>query len=343
MDATIKDVAQLAGVSYTTVSRALNDKRGVNRETKSKVLRAARELMYRPNAMARGLVNKRSHSIGLVIPDITNPFFPEVARGIEDGANEAGYSTILCNTNWEHPKEANYIDLLVEKRVDGIILAPISPAVTFSPQSLRNRVPIVYVDKVPRESGGSFVMIDNVRGGYLATKHLIDSGYREIGFIGAPNDSSTIDERLKGYRMALEEHGLMINKGFIRFGDYKRETGFNIIRKMIREKQYPRAIFAENDLLALGVLQGAKEQGLSVPQDIAVVGFDDIPMASFPEVQLTTVYQPKYRMGRLAVEILIEGIDKQENFAERKVVLESELIIRKSSVLFESSALLDGG
>ncbi len=186
-------------------------------------------------------------------------------------------------------------------------------------------------------------MIDNVRGGYLATKHLIDSGYEKIGFIGAPDDSSTIDERLKGYRMALEEHGLIINKGFIRFGDYKRETGFNIIRKMIQEKQCPRAIFAENDLLALGVLQGAKEQGLTVPEDLAVVGFDDIPMASFPEVQLTTVCQPKYRMGGLAVEILIEGIEKAENFAERKVVLEPELIIRKSSVLLKSNTLLDSG
>ncbi len=331
MEATIKDVAQLAGVSYTTVSRALNDKRGVNRKTKLKVLEAAAKLKYRPNALARGLVNKRSDSIGLVIPDITNPFFPKVARGIEDGANEAGYSTIFCNTNWEHSKEKRYIDLLVEKRVDGIILAPISPAVTFFPKSLRSRVPIVYVDKVPQDSIGSFVMIDNVRGGYLATKHLIDSGYRDIGFIGAPNDSSTIDERLKGYRIALEEHGVKLNEGHIRFGDYRRETGFNIIRKMIREKSYPRAIFAENDLLALGALQGAKEEGLSVPEDLAIVGFDDIPMASFPEVSLTTVCQPKYRMGRLAVEILLEAIEGGEEFAPRRVVLEPELIIRKTS------------
>jgi LacI family transcriptional regulator len=331
MDATIKDIAQLAGVSYTTVSRALNDKRGVNQETRRKILEVAQRLNYRPNAIARGLVKKQTHSIGLVIPDITNPFFPEVARGIEDGASEAGYSIFLCNTNWEHSKEAGYINLLVEKRVDGIVLAPISPKVDFLPEALSTRVPVVYVDKVPKDGGGSFVTIDNVRGGFLATKHLIDRGYHEIGFIGAPDDSSTIDDRLRGYRMALKKHGIAVNQRYVRFGDFKLETGYNIIKKMIQDKDYPRALFAENDLLALGILQGAKEMGLSVPGDIAVVGFDDIPIASFPEVQLTTVCQPKYKMGRIAVEILLDKIERGDQAARRKFILEPELIQRKSS------------
>lgn len=338
MEATIKDIARQVNVSYATVSRALNNKGGVRRATRERVLAAARSLNYRPNAIARGLVKRQTHSLGLVIPDITNPFFPEVARGIEDGAQEAGYNVFLCNTNWEAARELQYLDLLLEKRVDGLVIAPILAQAEELERTLAGRIPVVYVSKAPRNTENSFVVIDNIRGGFLATQHLIESGYSSIGFIGAPaglftqDHSLTEDERFEGYKLALQEHGLEADPRYICFGDFKRETGYNIIKRMIERGDPPRAVFGENDLLAIGVMQGAKEMGLSVPGEIAVVGFDDITLAGFPEIQLTTICQPKYEMGKMAVSILLEQMSRGDTKGmNRKVILQPKLIVRKSS------------
>ena len=332
MDPTIKDIAKRVNVSFATVSRALNDKDGVKAETKRKILEEARRLNYRPNAIARGLVNRRTHTIGLIIPDITNPFFPEVARGVEDAAQAAGYGVFLCNTNWDRKKELKYLDLLSEKRVDGIIHAPISKGATGFDKILGD-LPVVYVGRSPKPSEVSFVSIDNFRGGFLATDYLLEKGCWPVGFIGAPEDSMTLEERLKGYKTALKYRGREVDDRYIRFGDFKRETGYNIIKSMIQEGLEPKGIFGENDLLAIGAIQGAKELGLSVPEDLAVVGFDDIPMAAFPEISLTTIGQPKYEMGRLAFEMLS---DKLENNGKApaeaaRIILEPHIIPRKSA------------
>jgi LacI family transcriptional regulator len=333
VNVTIKDIAEKAHVSYATVSRALNGKYGVKPDTREKILAIAGRLNYRPNAIARGLVKNQTHTLGLVIPDITNPFFPEVARGIEDAAQEAGFSLFLCNTNWEEDKEARYLSLLQEKRVDGVIIAPIADQERVLEQALSPRLPLVYVSRAPRETRRSFVVIDNVRGGFLATEHLIRQGYQSIGFIGALGSSLSIDERLEGYKSAFAKYGLRVEERVVLFGNFKRETGYNLIRRLIAEGEPPRAVFAENDLLALGVMQGAREAGLSVPGDLAVIGFDDIPFASFPEVQLSTIAQPKYAMGKTAVELLIAAIEqeKQPGAAVQQIFLEPKLIVRRSS------------
>jgi len=330
MEVTIKDIAERAEVSYATVSRALNNKYGVHEKTRKKVLSIAAEMEYSPNAVARGLVKKRTHTLGLIIPDITNPFYPGVARGIEDGAAEAGFSVILCNSNWERGRERQYIDLVAEKRVDGVILAPIENRQEMLKTSYTDRIPVVYVDKAPKKTRNSFVVIDNIRGGFLATKHLIEQGYDTIGFIGASEESWYIDERLQGYKMAFEQYGLSIREEFIRLSDFKQDTGHKIICEMIDTGDYPRSVFAENDLLALGVMQGVRERGLRIPQDVAVVGFDDIPFAGFPEIQLSTIYQPKYEMGKKAVEVLIEQIESGRA-AGTKIYLEPQLVVRGSS------------
>ncbi len=329
-DTTIKDIAREVNISYATVSRALNNKYGVKKETREKVLKAADKLDYRPNAIARGLVKKRTQSIGLVIPDITNPFFPEVARGVEDGAQEAGYNVFLCNTNWEQTRETQYIDLLAEKRVDGIVIAPVSSRVDMLEKTLGEMIPVVYVSNAPEDTKSSFVVIDNLRGGFLATKHLIESGYRTIGFIGASEDATTLEERLEGYRLALNKYGMEADERFIHLGDFRRESGYNIIRRIIEKNSCPRALFCENDLLALGVMQGAKDKGLKVPDDVAIVGFDDIPLASYPEIQMSTIYQPKFDMGKIAVGILLEKL-KGTLPNNRKVILEPQLVVRRSS------------
>lgn len=332
METTIKHIAQITKVSYATVSRALNNKKGVKAETRTLVLSAAKKLNYQPNAIARGLVKKETYSVGLVIPDITNPFFPEVARGIEDQANEAGYSIFLCNTNWEDSREIRSIRVLTEKRVDGIIIAPTASRLDFLEEILPRGMPVVFVSSAAKNSAHSSVVIDNILGGFLATSHLIEAGYRDIGFIGAPNDSLTLDERLEGYKMALRKHNLIINDDFIQLGDFRRETGYNIIKRMVGEGEYPRAVFAENDLLALGVIQGARELGLLVPEDVAVVGFDDIPFAAFPEIQLTTICQPKHDMGKIAFDLLLERMtDKESGIRKKRIILEPELVVRRSS------------
>jgi LacI family transcriptional regulator len=331
-EVTIKDIARRANVSYATVSRALNNKSGVRETTRRRILELAEELCYTPNAIARGLVKKQTHTLGLIIPDITNPFYPEVARGIEEEAAREGFSIVLCNTNWEPYREVHYLKLLSEKRVDGIILATIHSEVKAVESGVTGKIPVVYVSNAPHGSEHSFVVIDNILGGFLATEHLIECGYRTIGFIGSTEDSLTIEERLEGYRRALSKHGLPAPEKYIRLGDFKQQTGYRIIRQMVDSGDYPRAIFAENDLLALGVLQGVKASGLSVPGDVAVVGFDDIPFAGFPEVQLTTIYQPKYEMGRKAVEILLKRIRHPgETRKAEKLYLEPRLVVRKSS------------
>lgn len=334
-EVTIKDIARKANVSYATVSRALNNKRGVRESTRRRVLELAVEMSYTPNAIARGLVKKQTLTLGLIIPDITNPFYPEVARGIEDGATEEGFSIFLCNTNWEREREVNYLRLLAEKRVDGIILAPIDNEVEAGEHRLAGKIPVVYVSNAPYETEHSFVVIDNVLGGFLATEHLIQAGYRRLGFVGSTEDSLTIEERLEGYRRALKEYGLPVEKKYIQLGEFKQESGYRIIRRMIADGDCPRAIFAENDLLALGILQGVKASGLSVPEDVAIVGFDDIPFASFPEVQLTTINQPTYEMGRKAAEVLLEQIgtsDREPPARSMQIYLKPRLMVRKSSV-----------
>lgn len=330
MAATIKDIAKKANVSYGTVSRALNNKYGVKKETRERVLALAVKMGYSPNAIARGLVKKTTHSIGLVIPDILNPFYPDVARGIEDKALENGYSVFFCNTNHDKKREIQSLKLLVEKRVDGIILAPGLEDPDVPNVLIHGDIPIVHICRRYTEPDKSFVVIDDERGGFLATKHLIEQGYKKIGFIGAKDQALHLDERYEGYKQAFQKFGLQLDERYVFSSDFKRQTGYRIVRRMLADGDYPRAIFAENDLLALGVIQGIREAGLSIPGDIAVVGFDDIPFASFPEVQLTTICQPKHEMGEIAVSILLEqmsGLNPQP----RKVILEPRLIVRKSS------------
>jgi LacI family transcriptional regulator len=331
-DVTIKDIASRVGISYATVSRALNGKYGVKSSTRERVLKAAHRLGYRPNVIARGLVTRRTMTIGLIVPDIRNPFYPEVAGGVEDAAREAKYGVLLCNSNWREESERQYVTLLLERRVDGIIVAPISGGAEFIDARIRGRTPVVYVSNRPHKTECSYVVIDNTRGGLLAVRHLLSAGYSPVGFLGSAEDSQTGQERLAGYRKALAGHGERYDRRFVRFGDMKQGSGYRMFREMVDAGDLPRAVFAENDLMALGCLQAARECGLSVPEDVAIVGFDDIPFASFPEVQLTTVRQPTYDMGRTAVEILLEGLQRKRGRSQaRQVVLKPQLVVRRTA------------
>jgi LacI family transcriptional regulator len=329
MAVTIKDIADKIHVSYATVSRALNNKYGVDPKTREKVLAAAKALNYTPNTIARGLVQNKTFTLGLMVPDITNPFFPEVAVGIEDRAKNDGYHIILCNSKNSKRRETDLITLLTNKRVDGIIFAPISHQKLIAREKLFRNIPFVYVSKAPKNTNQGFVVINDILGGYIATQHLIERGYKRIGFIGSSGEIASNDDRYQGFLSALSEYSIPFDQRFTLFGEIKQQSGYSMTKKLLSMHEPPRAIFAETDLIALGAMQAIKEQGLHVPGDLAVIGFDDIPFASFPEVQLTTISQPKYRIGQLAAEILLEMLDKSNNTNTKKqIVLEPKLIIR---------------
>jgi LacI family transcriptional regulator len=332
MESTIKDIAQRAGISYSSVSRALNGKKGVSEETRQKVNKIAEEMEYSPNALARGLVQKQTGTIGLILPDIANPFYPELVRGVEERASLAGYNTFLCNTNYDLSKEESYLLNLIEKRVDGIILAPSSSQSNLFEQRNRMPVPCVYIGNTPEKTKYSFVITDNVRGGYLATRTLIEKGYRRIGFISGNDTESAVGARFKGFKEAMKRYNIEVNNDYIRLGGWRQRIGYEIITQMIDTGVFPEAVIAGNDVLALGILQGIKEKNLKVPEDIAVIGFDDILFSSWPEINLSTIRQSKICMGKSAVEILLE-LFQTENEAKaplkaKKIILDPELILR---------------
>ena len=314
------------------MSRALNGLKGVREETRQKIKKIAEEMEYTPNAVARGLVQKQTGTLGLILPDITNPFYPEIARGVEERASLAGYNTFLCNTNYDLSKEESYLLNLLEKRVDGIILAPISSQSNLFEQRKHLPVPFVYLGNTPERTKYSFVITDNVRGGYLAARTLIEKGYRRIGFISGKDEESPVGGRFTGFKEAMDRYNIEVNDDYTRLRSWRLKSGYEIIKQMIDSGVYPEAVIAGNDILAMGILQGIKEKGLSVPEDIAVIGFDDIPYASWPAINLSTIRQPKSRMGKSAVEILLDQLQTENeqdiSFIAKKIILDPELILR---------------
>jgi len=335
MTVTIKDIALVAKCSYATVSRALNNKPGINAQTRQRIIDVAGQLGYQPNAIARGLVMQRTHTIGLVIPDIVNPFFPEIARGVEDVASDQGYTVFLCNTNWDQTKENLYLKALQEKRVDGIIITPSSDLSSLDSAShlYLNEIhlPIVIFSGQSSTGDHSYIEIDNHRGGFIATKHLIEAGYRRIAFIGGRKSSHSNCERLRGYRTALTSYEMPIDEAIITNHDFYSESGYALMESLLDLPQPPDAVFTGNDIIALGVLECLQKKGIHVPEEFGVVGFDNIIFSGYPQIQLTTISQPKYLMGKLAAEVLLNEINGLSTKGVRKTILDPELIIRKTT------------
>ncbi len=333
MSVTIKDIAVKAKTSYPSVSRALSGKPGVSKKTREKILNIARELNYQPNALARGLVKNKTMSIGLVIPDIINPYFPEIAKAVDTEANKRNYNVFLCNSDWNTERESGYIDHLTERRVDGII---ISPAAEEHISQIRRKagedLPLIILDSESCCDGALTISIDNKRGAEIAVSHLMDKGCRELAFIGGEKGASGLKPRLEGYRKAHESYGLTVNEELIILSGFTFESGYKAIDRLFYGGIMPDGIFAENDVIAMGAIQSIREKGLRIPEDVAVSGFDDIPMASMYGIELTTVHQPKYEMGTLAVQQLLTLINNGgEPPVSRRIILEPELIIRKTT------------
>ncbi|WP_213818195.1 LacI family DNA-binding transcriptional regulator [Garciella nitratireducens] len=336
---TIKEIAKEAQVSIATVSMILNNKdKNISESTRNKVLKIAKEKNYIPNTMARSLITKQTGIIGLVIPDITNPFFPEIARGVEDKASEERYSIIICNTDDNLQKEDQYIQILTEKMVDGIVIT--HSADRYQEDSIRIldgcRVPIVLIDRdysIPNVIGK--VLVDNFKASYEAVNYLLNKGYRKIAYITGSLNTKTARDRLEGYKEALLTRGISYDERYIKVGEYKIQWGIDATKKLVSEDVFFDAIFCGNDLIAIGSMKALKKFRLKVPQDIGIMGFDDIYMASVIEPSLTTMKQPNYEMGYYAAELLIEGIKKESLSINekntKKIILDSKLIVRESS------------
>jgi LacI family transcriptional regulator len=324
---TIVDVALKAKVSIATVSRVANSSsHKVNPATRAKVVRAIRELDYRPNALAKGLLMKRTMTVGIIIPDISNPYYAEIVRGIQDKADEDGYAVILLNTERNQDRILKHIYFLREKSADGIVFSGgviHDGNILSSLKELRDRVVVIGQHKV----GFPAVAIDNVGGATKAVEYLIELHHRRIGFIGGPGRSLSTKERLSGYRSALTRRGYPYDRSLTRKGDLTPMSGYLLAKDLIR-KERPTAVFSANDQMAFGAIRAAKELGLSVPDDLSVVGFDNIPFSAYYEPSLTTVGIPMYDAGVAAMEMLIQqisgkGAEKVRRFKTRLLVRDS--------------------
>lgn len=324
---TIKDVAKEAGISYATVSRAFNNGTEISEKTRKHVLKIAAEMGYQPNGIARSLVNKQSKTIALIVPDISNPFFADIALATIAEANKRGYNTLLCNTGWDAENEQKQIDLVLEKRVDGIILKP-DDVSKFDFEKIT--VPVVLFSY--RNSGHvASIEVENEKGGFLACEHLIKCGYKRIAAVSGAKASQSNSMRVSGYKSALVKYGMQVDESLISYGQFTIESGYQNTGRMLERQDRPDAFFCGNDLIALGVYQSVVSKGLLVPEDIGIVGFDDVYFASFPQTQLTTIAQPRKVMGELAAQMLIDRIENPEKDLVRNYVLPAELVIRSSS------------
>lgn len=329
MTLTIKDLARLLNLAPSTVSMALNNNPKINKETRKKVHELAKKLNYRPNLIARAMVRKKTQLVGLVITDIMSSFFPQVIQGIEDDISEHDYSAILCPTELEIEKENYYLNMLKQKRVDGIIADQID---TLENREIWNsikeaKMPLVFMLTQPLLEKAIFVGVDNLRGGWLAGEHLIKAGRKRIAHLQGPQHLKISERRREGFINSLADHGLKLDKSYLVESQYTWQSGYNSMKELLKNKIIPDAVFCASDIIAIGASYAIREKGLKVPDDIAIVGFDDLFIAAIAEVPLTTIAQPKYELGKIAASKLLALMDGKKVKSE---ILEPKLIVRCS-------------
>lgn len=327
--ATIVDVARAAGVSTATVSRVLNNHPQVNPGLAATVRKVAKELGYRPSRVARSLRTRQSRVWALIISDIRNPFFTDMIRGVEDVAYAAGYSLILCNAEQDAAKETSYLELAIAENVSGVILTPSGPATDLAPLA-EFGIPVVLADRLLSTHAADSVVVDNAAGARQAVSHLAGNGYRRIACVTGPLRTTTGSERYAGYCQALADAGLGLDESLVRVADYLEAGGRSAMRGLLSLDEPPDAVFVANNLMTIGALHAIAEADLSIPADVAVIGFDDMSWTSLLRPPLTTVAQPTYDLGVETGRLLRSRLDGYSG-AARKVTLAPELRIRGSS------------
>lgn len=329
MAVTIKDIALKANVSTATVSRALYNTGYVNEETRRRIIEIAEELGYERHKETRE-VKVRSSLIGVIVSDITNPFFTQIVRGIEDVLSPAGYSLLLCNADEDVEKEKSYLKVLQSKKVDGVILAP-AGGDDGSIRGLTDKgIPIVLIDRLINNLELDGVIIDNLNGAYEGVSHLIYEGYKRIGMITGPSGIMTSIERFEGYKKAIIDAGLEFDENLVENGGYTQEGGYRAAKRLI-ERAHPDALFVANNVMTTGALLAIKELDIKIPEEIGIVGFDDMEWAPLVDPPLTTISQPIYTIGSTAAQLLLRRLSRASKMRKEVVVLKPRLIVRESS------------
>lgn len=330
MSVTIKEVAKESNVSFSTVSRVIRNAKNVHPETRKKVLRAIKKLNYHVNAGARGMVKRETKTIGVCISDISNPFYPPLVRGVENTINKFHYNLLLCNTDEDAEKEEVYLKLMLEKRVDGLIIAPTGQGISYLKEFVKRNIPVVFIDRKIESIPADTVCTDNIQGAFSAVEHLIKLGHKRVAMIAGLKDITTTQERIQGYLKALKAYNLEANDSLIAEGYSKIEGGMTATEALFKLNSPPTAIFSSNNLMTLGALVFLKKLGKNVPQDVAIIGFDDLEWAEALDPPLTVVSQPTYTIGTTAAQLLIQRLLREGPIKKQNIVLKPELIIRRS-------------
>lgn len=328
---TMKDVAELAGVSTTTVSHVINNTRHVDELTRESVEFAMKELQYQPNYLAKSLRSGETKTIGLIIPDSSNLFFAEISHIIEDIGFDNGYTVILCNSDDRLDKQTKYLDLLISKQVDGIVLISVISEKAQYERLKGENIPVVVVDRDDGTNATDLVLVDNYEGGYLAVEHLLSLGHRDIACITGPSSTSPSADRFHGYKQALTDRSVQIKKEYIKTGDFHFESGEKMMDELLSLSSPPTAVFVCNDMMAIGAIRAIRNKGLDVPNDLSIIGFDNIPISRAITPALTTISQPIKKIAEEAMNILFDRMKGNISSPFKEVVLLPELIIRKST------------
>lgn len=331
--ATIKDVARELGVSISTVSRAMRGFPDVNPETKQAVLQMAEQLDYQPNQVALSLVTKHTHSIGVMVPNL-DYFCATAVRGIDEMAIEAGYTVLTCQSNESYGREITNTQRLVNSRVDGLIvsLSSATTNVDHIRRLLQRGVPMVLFDRVGTDLEATKVTLDNYDGAVQATSHLIAQGCRRIAILAGPASFSIGNQRRDGYLASLRQHGLPVDESLIVHGEFDRQDAYRATLQLLDRKDRPDGIFTISDRLAVGAFLALRERGVAVPQEVALVGFNDEPVASLLSPALSSVSQPAFEMGKMAAQLFVEQLNSDQQFSPRTVVMKPTLVVRESSL-----------
>ena len=329
--ATVRDVAKLAGVSPITVSRVINNAGYISDETRRRVEEAIRQLGYVPNTLARSLRLRQTNTLALVLTDITNPFWTTVVRGVEDAASDAGFNVILCNTDESEVEQEKYLNVLLQKRVDGVLLVPVRCTRETVQVILNQNVPLVILDRhIPGVEVDS-VRCDTEGGGYDLVRLLLAKGHRKIAMLSGPKGVSSADDRVAGYQRALADAGLNLHNELVFYGEFTQASGYSMMKQALAVEPHLSAIFGGNNFITMWAFKSARDAGLRVPEDIAMVGFDDLPVELVIDPFFTVAAQSAYAMGKQATELLLGRIAGQDIPQFQEIILPTEIIVRRSS------------
>lgn len=329
---TMKDIAERVGVSVNTVSRAINDKPDISGQTKKEILQVAEELNYSPNRFARGLRSEKTFTIGVILSDILNPFYSSMLKGVEEAAKERGYRVIVMDTGEDYDNEQFAVETMLAEQVDGLLISPVQKRKQAVIEIQKSDLPFVLLGRYFDSIETNYITTDDVKGAYSATQHLIKGGHKRIALINGPSYISSSKERFKGYKQAMENDNLLISDDLILHGMMDENDGYEALKKLVARDIEPTAVLCYSDFVALGVLQAADEIGLEVPENLAIIGYDDTFFSNYTKVPLTTVKIREKELGKRGFQILTKLIENSgtQNTLEQ-VRLETGLVVRDSA------------